>query len=111
LLDVQVPDDKQGALQDVHWSHGSFGYFPTYSLGSLYAAQFFAKAEEEIPGLQTQIATGDTTPLLQWLRTGVHAKGRYYTSEDLCRQLTGEPLNAKHFLLYAGKKYGAIYSV
>jgi len=111
LLDVHVPGDKQGALQDVHWSHGSFGYFPTYSLGSLYAAQFFAKAEEEIPGLQTQIATGNITPLLQWLRTGVHAKGRYYTSEDLCRQITGEPLNAKHFLLYAWAKYGTIYSL
>ena len=110
LLDVDVPDDKRGALQDVHWSHGSFGYFPTYSLGSLYAAQFFARAQEAIAGLDEQIARGETTNLLHWLRTTIHQKGRYYTSEELCSEITGEPLNAIHFLQYATEKYKWIYS-
>jgi carboxypeptidase Taq len=111
LLDVTVPDDKQGALQDVHWSHGSFGYFPTYSLGSLYAAQFFATARKEITGLDAQIAAGNTVPLLQWLRKSIHDKGRFYTSEELCTAVTGEPLNATHFMQYAQVKYGAIYEL
>lgn len=108
-LGVEVPDDKQGCLQDVHWSHGSFGYFPTYSLGSFYAAQFFARAEEDLPALQTKIAAGDTRPLLDWLRTNVHQKGRFFTSEELCREITGEGLNGSHFLRYAEKKYAEIY--
>lgn len=109
LLDVEVPDDKRGALQDVHWSHGSFGYFPTYSLGSLYAAQFFAKAKEGIAGLEQQIGAGDTAPLLAWLREQIHKKGRYFTSEEMCRAVTGETLNANFFLAYAKEKYGYIY--
>lgn len=109
LLDVNVPDDKQGALQDVHWSHGSFGYFPTYSLGSFYAAQFFASAKKALPQLDEQIAAGDTAPLLEWLRTTIHNKGRFYTSEDLCREITGEPLNPAYFLQYAAEKYKGIY--
>ena len=108
-LGVIVPDDKRGCLQDVHWSHGSFGYFPTYSLGSFYAAQFFAKAETEIPGLNKNISNGNTLPLLEWLRTKIHSKGRYFTSEDLCKDVTGEGLNGKYFTAYAEKKYSSIY--
>jgi carboxypeptidase Taq len=111
LLDVAVPDDKQGALQDVHWSHGSFGYFPTYSLGSLYAAQFFAKAQKEMPHLEEQIDSGNTLPLLQWLRQNIHQKGRYFTSEELCEAVTGEPLNTAYFMQYAQNKYASIYAL
>lgn len=110
LLNVTVPDDKNGVLQDVHWSHGSFGYFPTYSLGSLYAAQFFVKAKELVPNLEAQIAAGNTAPLLAWLRQTIHEKGRYFTSEELCREITGETLNAAYFLTYAKEKYTAIYA-
>jgi carboxypeptidase Taq len=109
LLDVVVPDDKRGALQDVHWSHGSIGYFPTYSLGSFYAAQFFAKAKETVSGLEAQIASGNTLPLLTWLRENIHSKGRYFTSEELCEEVTGETLNPSHFLAYAEEKYRSIY--
>lgn len=109
LLDVAVPDDKRGALQDVHWSHGSFGYFPTYSLGSLYAAQFYAAAKQSLPGLEAQISAGDTLALLSWLRKNIHAHGRYYTSEELCREVTGETLNPAYFLRYAEEKYSDIY--
>lgn len=109
LLAVTVPDDKHGALQDVHWSHGSFGYFPTYSLGSFYAAQFYQKAKAVLNGLEEGIEKGDMSLLLQWLRTEVHQKGRFYTSEELCREITGEGLNASHFITYAKEKYGSIY--
>ena len=108
-LGVDVPDDKRGCLQDVHWSHGSFGYFPTYSLGSFYAAQFFAKAKEVITNLEEQISTGNTATLLEWLRTNIHSKGRYFTSEELCKEVTGEGLNPAHFMKYAEEKYSAIY--
>jgi carboxypeptidase Taq len=108
-MGVEVPDDKRGCLQDVHWSHGSFGYFPSYSLGSFYAAQFFACAETEIENLNENTGKGDFTALLQWLRTKVHAQGRKYTSEELCMQITGKPLQISHFIDYAIKKYGLIY--
>jgi carboxypeptidase Taq len=110
-LGVTVPDDKKGALQDVHWSHGSFGYFPTYSLGSFYAAQFFTKAEEEINGLENEIAKGNTIPLLTWLRLKIHSKGRYLTSEELCKEVTGETLNGGYFVQYARKKFAGIYGM
>jgi carboxypeptidase Taq len=109
LLDMEVPDDKQGALQDVHWSHGSFGYFPTYSLGSFYAAQFFAEAKKQITGLEEEISNGNFTGLLKWLRTNIHAKGRQYTSEQLCTEVTGKPLQIDDFVNYILHKYELIY--
>nr|WP_315820665.1 hypothetical protein [Paraflavitalea speifideiaquila] len=108
-LGVQVPDDKRGCLQDVHWSHGSFGYFPTYSLGSFYAAQFYAKASAEIKDLEAQVQKGQTAPLLQWLRSGIHQYGRFYTSEELSQQVSGEILDIQHFLRYLLDKYKDIY--
>ena len=108
-LGVTVPDDKRGCLQDVHWSHGSFGYFPTYSLGSFYAAQFFASAEKQVAGLHESIGQGHTARLLDWLRENIHRHGRHYTSEELCLQATGKPLEIKYFLDYLLDKYGNIY--
>ncbi|MEP6749162.1 MAG: carboxypeptidase M32 [Bacteroidota bacterium] len=110
LLGVNVPNDKQGCLQDVHWSHGSFGYFPTYSLGSFYAAQFFAAAEKNIPDLAIEITNGNYKPLLDWLRTSVYVHGRRFTSEELCTRITGEPLNIDYFIRYATDKYKDIYA-
>ncbi|RFM26053.1 carboxypeptidase M32 [Deminuibacter soli] len=104
-LGVTVPDDKNGCLQDVHWSHGSFGYFPTYSLGSFYASQFWAKANEQLPQLKEQLRSGNSQPLLQWLRKHIHAEGRLLESEDLCRKVTGEPLNINYFITYLKSKY------
>lgn len=108
-LDIQPVDDKSGVLQDIHWSHGSFGYFPTYSLGSFYAAQFFKTASKEIPDLEKNIASGELSRLLGWLRQNIHQTGRRYYAEDLCERVTGEKLNFKYFLDYAYQKYGAIY--
>jgi carboxypeptidase Taq len=109
FLELEVPDDKQGSLQDVHWSHGSFGYFSTYSLGSFYAAQFFVTAKKEIPTLEEEISKSELLALLAWLRNHIHNKGRMYTSEELCKKATGEPLQIQYFLNYILQKYKLIY--
>lgn len=108
-LGIDVPDYSSGVLQDVHWSHGSMGYFSTYSLGSMYAAQFYAQAEQEIPGLEGFIAQGNMQPLLLWLREKIHNKGRNLTSRQVCELVTGKPLDPGYFIAYAQKKYAAIY--
>jgi carboxypeptidase Taq len=92
-------------LQDIHWSHGSFGYFPTYSLGSFYAAQYFAAAQKAIPGLDEQISKGNTFELLKWLRENIHRHGKLYSADELCRKITGESLNFSRFMDYAKNKY------
>ena len=109
-LGVYVPDDKNGCLQDVHWSHGSFGYFPTYSLGSFYAAQFFQSAINQSV-IKTAFQTGNTAPLLEWLRNNIHRHGRRYTSEQLCQNATGGGLDIGYFLDYLRNKYVIIYDV
>ena len=108
-LGVTVPDDRKGCLQDVHWSHGSFGYFPTYSLGSFYAAQLYAAAVREDPALPQEIGKGNTAGLLAWLRHNIHRHGRRYTSEELCQQATGQTLDIQYFLQYVLDKYKKIY--
>jgi carboxypeptidase Taq len=108
-LNVDVPDGRRGCLQDVHWSHGSFGYFPTYSLGSFYAAQFFAAASHADGQLTEKMEKGQTAGLLQWLRQRIHASGRTFNSEEICKNATGETLNVQYFLDYLLDKYGKIY--
>ncbi len=108
-LGVEVPDARRGILQDIHWAYGSFGYFPTYSLGSFYAAQFFQQAVKELPELERELATGSTKALLDWLRDQVHRHGQHYSASDLCKKITGEKLNFQYFMDYAEKKYGEIY--
>ena len=108
-LGVSAQDDKTGVLQDVHWAHGSFGYFPTYSLGSFYAAQFYQQAVKEIPTLADDIANGRLLGLREWLRGKVHQYGRRYTSEELCKQITDTGLDFKVFMQYAHEKYAGMY--
>ncbi len=110
-LGVKVPNDTQGILQDIHWAYGSIGYFPTYSLGSFYAAQFYAQAKKEIRGLEKQIERGENEKLLEWLRKNIHQYGSVYSSEELCKKITGEGLNFKYFMKYARKKYKAVYDM
>ena len=105
LLGIDVPDDVHGCLQDVHWSHGSFGYFATYSLGSFYAAQLWNKIKTDVPEVESDLATtGDTSPILHWLRKHIHGSGRYYTSEELCAKATGKGLDSKVFIGYLNNK-------
>ncbi len=108
-LGIDVPDDAQGILQDVHWSHGSFGYFPTYSLGSFYAAQFYSRAKKEVSNLELEIENGNTLPLLKWLREKIHRHGRTIFSDELCKNVTGEVLNFNYFYDSAVKKYTELY--
>jgi len=109
-LGVTVPDDKRGCLQDIHWSHGSFGYFATYSLGSIYAAQLYTAIEKENELVNKEVAEGNTGFILSWLRKNIHQYGRLYTSQDLCNKITGQPLNTKFFIDYASKKFNGIYN-
>lgn len=111
FLNVAVPDDKKGCLQDVHWSHGSFGYFPTYSLGSFYAAQFFETAKKQISNLENEIKAGNTGSLLKWLRENIHQRGKFYTSEELCKEVTGSTLDVNFFTSYLLHKYTSIYNL
>ena len=111
LLGLDVPDDSLGVLQDVHWSGGMFGYFPTYSLGNLYSAQFFAAAKRAIPSLDDEMARGEFGQLLKWLRENIHVHGRFYSAQELAKNATGEKLNSKYFVDYISKKYGEIYEL
>jgi carboxypeptidase Taq len=108
-LGVKPTDDKHGVLQDVHWCHGSFGYFPTYSLGSFYAAQFFEQAQKEVSVLQHHVEAGEFGELHHWLYEKVHKYGRHYTSEELCRNITGKGLDFSSFMRYIQQKYIGLY--
>lgn len=110
-LGLEVPDDARGCLQDVHWSCGLFGYFPTYTLGNLYSAQFFAAAERELGDQSQAFARGEFAPLRQWLRQHVHQHGRRYLPDELCQRATGAPLSSQPFLDYLEQKLRSVYDV
>ena len=105
LFGLIVPDDTRGVLQDIHWSLGSLGYFPTYTLGNLNAAQLMFAAEKQVPGLSDQLAQGNYAPLLHWLRENVHQHGRRYLPAELMRRATGEPTQARYRIEYLRHKY------
>jgi carboxypeptidase Taq len=108
-LGVTPPSDAMGCLQDVHWSHGSFGYFPTYTLGNLYSAQFFAAADKETGPLEGRFEKGDFKPLKKWLNEKIHTHGQRYRANDLCRKATGRDLSPEFFLDHLSKKFGSLY--
>ena len=108
-LGIEVTSDSLGVLQDIHWSHGSFGYFPTYTIGSFYAAQFFSQAKNEIPNLLREIEVGNNKNLLEWLRKKIHNNGKRLDAHKLCEEICGEKLNFKHFKEYVIEKYSKIY--
>jgi carboxypeptidase Taq len=105
LLGLEVPDDRRGCLQDVHWSCGLFGYFPTYTLGNLNAAQLLHAAGNQIPGLDDSLAAGDYAPLLGWLRRNIHEPGRRHQPQELMRRATGEPTRGQFFLDHLRRKF------
>jgi carboxypeptidase Taq len=110
-LGVEPPDDAQGVLQDIHWSMGSFGYFPTYALGNLYAAQFYRTMKRDLPGMEGELARGEFAPVLSWLRDKVHRLGRLVPAAELCRQVTGESLDPACLAEYLEGKYSGLYEL
>lgn len=110
-LGITPPDDGVGVLQDIHWSFGLLGYFPTYALGNLYAAQFYRTAKGEIPGLEEGYREGRFAPLLGWLREKIHRRGKTYPATELVKVVTGEDLNAGYLMEYLREKYGSLYGL
>ena len=110
-LGVTPPNDALGVLQDVHWSVGYFGYFPSYMLGNLYASQMAVTIRQDLPDLDERIAAGDVLVLIDWLRKHVHQLGGVYEPDDLMRRITGGPLDSSHFVRYVKAKYSDIYGL
>ena len=110
-LGVRPPSDRLGVLQDVHWSGGSFGYFPSYTLGAMYAVQFYNSLKKTNLNLEEEIERGNFSPIKNWLNKNIHSQGRLYSTEDLMRKVTGEPLNPEYFISYLKEKYHKIYRV
>lgn len=111
FLGITPQNDAEGCLQDVHWAHGSFGYFPTYTLGNLYSVQFFNTAKAKIPNLEAHIAKGNLLQLKTWLNTEIHRLSRVETPGEIVQRVTGEPLNARYFVDYLWEKFGDIYKI
>ncbi len=111
LLGVTPPTDTEGCLQDVHWTRPGFGYFPTYALGNLYAAQLFETAVSQNPTIIDELDRGQTTSLVAWMRENVHQHGRKFTPRELIQQATGQPLSHEPFMRYVTEKFSDIYGL
>ncbi len=105
LMGMSPPNDAQGCLQDIHWHDGAFGYFPSYTLGAMAAAQLMAAARRDVPGLEEALALGDLAPLLEWLRTHVHGQGARLGFQDLLLAATGKTLDPKDFETHLTGRY------
>jgi carboxypeptidase Taq len=110
-LGLEVPDDRRGCLQDIHWSMGAIGYFPTYTLGSLYAAQWWEAILRDVPDLPEQISRGDFEALLSWLRSNIHVHGRRFPAAELCRRVSGKPLDHGPLMHHLKRKLRPIYGI
>jgi carboxypeptidase Taq len=110
-LGLTPHDYKDGAMQDVHWSCGYFGYFPTYTLGNLYASQFFASAAKSLGNPEEMFARGEFAAFLQWLREHIHSQGSRFRPRDLVRRVTGEDLDSRFLEDYLGAKFTGLYGL
>jgi carboxypeptidase Taq len=112
LLNIDVPSDDKGVLQDVHWSALAFGYFPTYLLGAIAAAQLYHHCSQDVPDMESKIETGDFGPIKEWLKEKIHRHGRRYTSlDEMLEEQVGEPLNPTYFIDYLTTKYTDLYQL
>jgi carboxypeptidase Taq len=111
LLGVVPLDDASGCLQDVHWSAGLFGYFPSYALGNLYAAQFWSAMKKEMPDLDGRIESGDIGSVLSWLRKNIHEPGATFRPAELVERVTHSKLDPKYFVSYLDEKYSRVYGI
>ncbi len=110
-LGVEPENDADGVLQDVHWAGGSFGYFPSYALGNLYSAQFYAKMLKDIPDVMERVEKGDLKVVKDWLNENIHKHGAVYKPSELIKMVTGEELSAKYFIDYLNRKYSEVYGL
>ncbi len=110
-LGIAIKDDAEGALQDIHWASGYFGYFPSYALGNIYGGQFLAVMQRDLPDWQREIAAGKFSTVKQWMVDHIHQKGRLYDPEELVYKVTGERLNAQHFFDYLENKYKKLFKI
>lgn len=111
ILGLTPTSDKEGCLQDVHWTGGAFGYFPSYTLGNMMAAQLWATITREIPDIEAHIAQGNFAPLLTWLRDNIHRHGKRFDTQELVRRVTGAPLSADALVSYLSSRYLPLYNV
>jgi carboxypeptidase Taq len=109
LLGIEPPDHRQGVLQDVHWSSGAFGYFPSYAIGNLLAAQVFQAAEEDVGPFDDAFSSGNFEPLLSWLRGEIHQRGKRYRTDELTEEVTGSPLQVDPFIEHVKSSYLPYY--
>ena len=110
-LGIQPPNDRLGVLQDSHWSGGAFGYFPSYTLGAMYACQFYQTLLSEQPDPERNIARGNFAPIKNWLNEKIHRQGRLYSPQELVQRVTGEALNPDYFVDYLKRKYSEVYNL
>ena len=111
LLGLDVPDDRRGCLQDIHWSMGAMGYFPTYTLGNLYASQFYETACEQMPQMISGFERGEFDGLRQWLGSNIHTHGRRFTPTELVQRVTGKPLSAEPLMRHLEGKLRPLYGI
>jgi carboxypeptidase Taq len=109
LFGITPPNDAQGCLQDIHWSLGDFGYFPTYALGNLFSAHFFTAFAKKHRNWEERVAQGEFGFVREWLRENIHQYGRMYNSEELAKRIVGKPVDETAYCNYLKKKYSAIY--
>jgi carboxypeptidase Taq len=109
LVGLEPANDREGVLQDVHWSDGAFGYFPSYCLGNMIAAQLWHRMQEVRTDLDTDFAKGDFSWVLRWLRENIHAHGRRFGTMELIKRATGEELSPRHLIAYLRERYGELY--
>lgn len=110
-LGIEPPDHRSGVLQDVHWSAALFGYFPTYTLGNLYAARFFECADRELNGLAGQFERGEFAGLRDWLRAKIHTRGQCYSAAELAQSISGRPLDSAALITHLKAKFRPLYAV
>jgi carboxypeptidase Taq len=110
-LGITPPNDRLGVLQDVHWSGGMIGYFPTYALGNLVSAQLWEVIRKAIPDIESQFRQGKFNGLLEWLRANVHQHGAKFEPQELVKRVTGSIIDPQPYLHYLETKYGEVYEL
>ena len=110
ILGLKPKNDQEGVLQDIHWSLGYFGYFPSYTLGNMIAAQLWYTALDAIPDLESHFAKGNFSPLLNWLREQIHQQGKRYDTLELTQRVTGKPLAPESLIRYLKERYLPLYN-